>query len=460
MVRCLAALSLLISIPAFADEPDTVRLKCGRILAGKVHIDDADPEGFSVQRWDTGGTVFVRWAQISRAERDRLVNRVVEVKSVETMIDGVRALTPGRDVVGVLVKEDATLIHIKTKDSKAALVVPKSALFRPYERVRIPESEAYNPDERVDLRAAKANLKDFGALMELGKFATSVRLFERAKEYLVKAAATDPSKKQEAEEALARNESLMKEAKAGALVARARELADSIEFLKALDLLRQLQGDLAETDTAKQNRELTAQIEKRAKEYESKRGEFLAHNVPQAYKDRRGALFIQYGSPKFKIAEALAKAQKIDDELVAELAKRFKATPDEIQVAWGKRELEPRTVMLGEGTWIVKGGQDGGLDTPLKTPANVMNIPQGIQLGKPLQKRQEWWLMASQWDRRTLIEAEYAKNSSVVKKEIKLRKCVTCKGEGVFQETRMGVDCECKCLRCHGVKDDETIVYQ
>jgi hypothetical protein len=459
MIRCLAALSLL-AFPAFADEPDTVRLKCGRVLSGKVRIDDADPEGFSVHVWDTGGTVFVRWAQISRAERDRLVNRVAEVKSVEVLIDGVRALTPGRDVIGVLVKEDAALIQIKTKDSKAPLVVPKSALFRPYERVRIPETEAYSPDERVDLRAAKANLKDFGALLELGKFATSVRVFERAKEYLVKAAAVDPSKKAEAEEALARNESLMKETKAAALVARARELADSIEFLKALDLLRQLQNDLAETETAKQNRELTAQIEKRAKEYETRRGEFLAHAVPQAYKDRRGALFIQYGSLKFKIQEALAKAQKIDDELVAELAKRFKATPDEIQTAWGKRELEPRTVVLGEGTWIVKGGQDGGLDTPMKTPVGIGNFQPGIPLGKPLQKRQDWWLSASQWDRRALIEAEYAKNSSVVKKEIKLRKCITCKGEGVFQETRMGVDCECKCLRCHGVKDDETVVYQ
>jgi hypothetical protein len=332
--------------------------------------------------------------------------------------------------------------------------------LRPYERVRIPEAEAYSPDERVDLRAAKANLKDFAALLELGNFAGSVRLFERAKEYLLKAAAADPSKKTEAVEALARNESLMKEAKAAALVARARELADSIEFLKALDLLRQLEAELAETQTAKQNRELAAEIEKRARDYEGRRAEFLARNVPRAYKDRRGALFIQYGSPKFKIVEALARAGKIDDELAAELARRFKATPDEIQVAWGKRELEPRTVMLGESTWIVKGGQDGGLDTPQKTPANVMNIPQGVPLGKPLQKRQDWWMIASQWDRRALIEAEYAKNSSVVKKEIKLKKCVTCGGEGVFQETRMGVDCECKCPRCHGTKDDETVVYQ
>jgi hypothetical protein len=460
MVRCLAALSLLLALPAFADEPDCVRLNCGRILTGKVHIEDGDPEGFRVHCWDTGGTVFVRWAQISRSERDRLVQRVAEPKSVEPLIDGVRALTPGRDVVGVLVKEDAIAIHVKTKDSKAPLQVPKSALFRPYERVRIPESDAYSPDERVDLRAAKGNLKDFSALLELGRFATSVRLFERAREYLLKAAAAEPSKKADAEEALARNESLLKEAKAAALVARARELADSIEFLKALDLLRQLQNELSETETAKQNRELAAQIQKRAQEYESRRAEFLAHSVAQAYKDRRGALFIQYGSLKFKIVEALAKAQKIDDEVVAELAKRFKATPEEIQAAWGKREPEPRTVLLGEATWIGRGGQDGGLDTPLKTPANVMNLPAGVPLGKPLQKRQDWWVASSPWDRRTLVEAEYARNSSAVKREIKLKKCVSCKGEGVLQETRMGVDCECKCLRCHAVKDDETIVYQ
>src|SRR6185295_10459703 len=228
MIRWMAALCFL-SLPAGAGaEPDTVRLKNGRILAGIVQIDDSHPEGFTVQRWDTGGSVFVRWCQITRAERDRLVNRVVEVKSAEILIDGVRAMTAGRDVLGVLLKEDAAGLHIKTRDSKSPVQVPKAALLRPFERVRIAESDAYSPEERLDLRAAKANLKDYADLAELGRFATSLRLFDRAKELYLKAAEADPSKKPETDALLARNETLMREAKAAAMAIQARELADAI----------------------------------------------------------------------------------------------------------------------------------------------------------------------------------------------------------------------------------------
>jgi DnaJ-class molecular chaperone len=58
------------------------------------------------------------------------------------------------------------------------------------------------------------------------------------------------------------------------------------------------------------------------------------------------------------------------------------------------------------------------------------------------------------------VEAEYAKNSSAVKKELKTRKCSQCKGEGMIKETRQGYPCDCVCSRCHGAKEEETIIYQ
>src|SRR5689334_19701734 len=220
MTRLLGALLLapVLALPASAagGEPDTVKLKSGRVLTGVVVVDESNRDGFSVQRWDTGGTVFVRWTQISDVERVRLSNRVVEIKVVGVMLDGVRAMTAGRDVVGVLVKEDANGLHIKTKDAKAPVQVPKSALLRPYEAVKVPESDAYSPDEMLDLRVAKANDKDYGSMMEIGTFAASVKLYERAKEFYQKAAAADPSKKEESDSILAKNELLIKEGKAAA----------------------------------------------------------------------------------------------------------------------------------------------------------------------------------------------------------------------------------------------------
>ena len=72
MTRFLSALLLapLLALPASAgSEQDVVKLKSGRVLSGLVVLDDTNKDGFSVQRWDTGGTVFVRWTQITEMER-------------------------------------------------------------------------------------------------------------------------------------------------------------------------------------------------------------------------------------------------------------------------------------------------------------------------------------------------------------------------------------------------------
>ncbi|HUR38841.1 MAG TPA: hypothetical protein VM222_05085, partial [Planctomycetota bacterium] len=183
MKRFLGALLLapVLALPASAgSEQDSVRLKSGRILTGIVLVDDANKEGFSVQRWDTGGTVFIHWNQITDLERARLANRVPEVKPLGVLLEGIRAMTSGRDVIGVLIKEDAAGLHIKTKDAKAPVQIPKSALLRPQEAVKIAESDAYSPDEMVDTRLAKANEKDYAAMLDLGRFAASLRLYDRA----------------------------------------------------------------------------------------------------------------------------------------------------------------------------------------------------------------------------------------------------------------------------------------
>jgi hypothetical protein len=406
------------------------------------------------------------------------------------MLDGVRAMTAGRDVVGVLQKEDATTLHIKTKDAKAPIQVPKSALLRPHEAIKVPESDAYSPDEMVDLRLAKANEKDYASMKELGAFAASVKLHERAKEYYQKAAGVaDAKSKEEIEEILARNESLIKEERAAALVTQAKEFVKSTEFAKAIETAKKLLSEYGDTEVARQNKSLPDDLQKKAKDYETNRTEYLAENVPAAYKERRSALFNQYGSTKFKIAEALQKANTIDDEVVADLAKRMKATPEEIKAAWEKRDLRPRSVSYGEGSWIVKGGKDGGLDTDQKTQPNQNknqnnnnnnnggfnfgrnnnggnrggnnnpnNQPQ--PLGKKLETKDEWWTATSTSDRRNFVEAEYAKNSSAVKKELKTKKCIPCKGEGTIKETRHGYPCDCVCSRCHGAKEEETVIYQ
>ena len=489
MMILVAALVVASTLPppvsVAPDGEDAVLLRSGRVLAGVVKIDPGNADGFTVERWESEGTVFVRWTQVSASERARLTGKGAEAKPRGTLIEGVRAMTAGRDVVGVLVKEDATVLYVKIRDSKAPVPVPKSALLRPYDAVKIDESEAYSPDERVDSRAAKANEKDYTAMMDLGKFAASVGLYERAKEFYQKAGAADPTRKEETEAVLARNESLIKEGRASALLDQVTELIKDTEFAKASELAKKLLSEFPDTEVGRRNKDLPAQVERKAKDYETKRTEYLAEEVPQAYKDRRSAFIAQYASTKYKIAEAIALAAKIDEAVVAELAKRMKATPEEIQAAWGKREPKPRTVTYGDGSWIMKGGQDGGLDTDAKTQPNQNTNnrntggfgfggrggntrgrstgaapAQPQPLGKKLETKDGWWASSSSSERRSFIEAEYAKNSGAVKKDVRTKKCGVCGGDGIHKETRSGVAVEAKCLRCHGAKEDETVTYE
>ena len=147
MRRATLALSLVLALSAAAAAQDVVRLKNGRFLAGTVTLDEADREGFKVQRWDTGSTLFIRWAQISDTERLRLLNKAPETGPALETLDGVQAITQTREVIGILVKEDGLQLFIKTRDQKTPVQIPKSALLRPQEARKIKEYDAYSPDE-------------------------------------------------------------------------------------------------------------------------------------------------------------------------------------------------------------------------------------------------------------------------------------------------------------------------
>ncbi len=484
MRKILPALGVL-AMAAAGLAQDGVRLRSGKYLSGTVSISEEDKEGFEVRRWDGAGSVYVRWTQISDAERARLLGIPFETAVTAALIDAVRIVTASREVVGVLVKEEAGQIHVKTKKQKQPEIVPASAVML-REKVRIPESEAYSPDEMVDMRVEKIDPTNADALLETAEFAASLKLYERAKELLQKAAAADPARKDYFDRRIAENETLIKEAKAAAALAAVRKLMEEMEYPKAVEEARKFLSEYGDTDLGKQNKDLLAILEKESKDFEVRRAEVLKSKVPEMWKAKRASLLSQYSSAKYKLSEARSNVHKIDTEIAADLAKKFKVSPEEITRAWELRDPKPRTVSYGSGSWIAKGGQDGGLDTDAKydprqnqPQQSVQNNPffpfggfggtsrrrqpqqqKPIVLGQKLQTSEEWWQTASSSDRRSWLEAEYANTSQCVKKvKEDTRKCPDCAGEGVFRANRMGVNCEVKCKRCHGVMVDLIIQY-
>lgn len=477
MVRGTVALLLsLTALPAAAQ--DVVRLRSGRLLSGVIAVDPADKDGFRLTRWDTGGIVYVRWTQLPEIEKGRLLNKSAESSPAGELLDGLRVLTPNREVVGTLVKEDAAQIQVKTKDARVPMVIPVTAILR-RDAVRVREADVYGPEEMIEARAANAGETDYEALVGVGRFAQGLKLYECAREYYRKAAAADPSRKEEIDPMLAANESLIQEAAAVAMLAAIRKLVEETEYDKAIESAEKLASTYPETEVAKQNSDLVTSLQKEAKDFETRRAEILAQKVPDMYRFRRMSLLSQYASGKYKLSEARAMAGRIDDEIMKELAKKLKSTPEDIAQAWQKRDSKNlKTVGYGSGSWIAKGGQDGGPDDDGGGAGNnaVDNFTrqfgdrrrqaaaqqrQAAAAGRNLQKSEEWWAGATSAERRNWLEAEYANTSANVKKEEKQppRKCSYCAGEGTLRTNRNGVVVNVKCPRCHGVKEDMTLQY-
>lgn len=478
-MRPILAGMLAFSFAAGAAAEDGVRLRNGKYLSGTVSLKEEDKEGFEIQKWDGSGAIRVLWSQIPEAEKARLLGKPRSAAASATLIDGIRIITSNREVIGLLVKEEAGQILVKVRDQKLPIPIPASAVVR-RENVRLPETEVYTPDEMVDNRALQADATNADAMLEVAAFAAGLKLYDRAKEFLLKAAALDPARKEFFDRKIAENEVFVKEGKAAAALASIRKLMEDLEYAKAIEEAKKFLADFADTDVGKQNKDLLATLEKESKDFEGRRAEVLKDKVPELWKIRRSSYLSQYSSGKYKLAEARTAVQKLDAEVAAELAKKFKVTPEEIAKAWDAREPKNRSVSYGSGTWIVKGGQDGGLDTnekytPQQRQQQTVNDPFGafnsgrrrqpqqqkpVDLGKKLQSSEEWWQSVSAADRKNWLEADYAATSPNVKKvKEDTRKCPECNGEGEMKANRMGQNVTVKCPRCHGVQTDLIIVY-
>lgn len=445
-------------------DADVVRLRSGKVLSGSIHLDESTKEGFALRSWDTGGTVFILWAQLTPAEIDRVLNRsTLPARPSVDVVAGVRVHTHARTVVGLVVKEDADRLSIKTSDSRAPIVVPKSAVIGREDRVAVPESEVYGPEEQVERRVAAADPKNADALLAAAAFASRLGLHAKAREIYLKAAAVEPARNEEIESLIGATEALARERRAADVLREIDRLARKADYPAAIARARALLAESAETDTVRQNKDLVADLEKEAKEWTVHKSEVLARRVPDAW---RLKLVEKIGQAVrlAKFSEARAAVARLDEEIVKDLADEMKSTPDEIRTAWGRRERKARKLWFGTGSWIILGGQSGGLDTDAKFIPVHRNTaqppPPPVPLGAKLDTPDDWWEKASKYDRADWLEAEYGRTSTAVAKTLRERRCARCTGEGEVRSSRRGIDCTTKCSRCHGAKLDQSVEYQ
>lgn len=182
--------------------------------------------------------------------------------------------------------------------------------------------------------------------------------------------------------------------------------------------------------------------------------------------------------PKIKLEEATARAAKLDETVIAESAEKLGITPDEVRGAWKKRERKPHKVTYGDGSWVVQGGQDGGLDsdvkgTPVQDTTDLVGggpsiltrrkkppPPEPVPLGKALKNKEEWWATSTPGERAGYVESEFVQKSSLFEKKEESKKCASCSGKGTLNVKRGGLGLTVVCARCHGTKEDVVVVYE
>lgn len=204
----------------------------------------------------------------------------------------------------------------------------------------------------------------------------------------------------------------------------------------------------------------------------------FVQKVTEMVRARSTALISQAAGPKVKFEEAVAKAAKLEEAIVQESAEKLGITVEEIRNAWAKREKKPHKITYGDGSWIVQGGQDGGLDSDVKgTPVpdstdlvgggpSILTRrkkpppPEPVPLGKTLKTKDEWWATATNGERIAFVEAEFVRKSSLVDKKEETKKCPTCSAKGTVNIKRGGIGLTAICPRCHGSKEDVIVLYE
>jgi len=457
---------------------EVVKLRNGRTISGTVVIDESDQNGFRVVLWNSGGTVYLLKSQVSEQEWNRLRRRPVETEG--ELFQGVRiTTTSGREYLGLLVNAGGATItplplakeqldvtvRIKTRESTSPVMVPRSVVEF-YEVVRVREAEVYSPAEMVERRVKETDPKDVAKLLEVGQFARRLKMYARAKEILTAAAAADPARKAEIDEQIAELDRLIKDQQAEAKLAEITKLAETGKFDDALEAAEKFLQEFGETALGKKNADLPQRLQKDREDYVKNRAEFLAKKVPDAWRSIRSSLLSEYAKSKYKLPEARQLVGRMDDVVRDAVAKKFNSPPEDVEKAWERREPKKKTVDMGTGSWIHKGGQDGGLDyesggggkeedaiddfTRRFGGGKKKNDATKNEAGNKLDTSEKWWSDADQGKRERWLETEYALTSKFVKRDKEEeKKCSRCLGKGTVRASREGKQVDVICPVCH-----------
>jgi hypothetical protein len=459
---------------------ETFRLRAGRTLHGEVVA--ADEQGVAVKRWDNGGAVFLPWISLSAGEARRLRGAFLrDAAAVRPTVPGVRIITEqGAVVEGIVIEETSDRVVLKLGARRPQ--VPARSI-----RTRIDldlDLEAvYTPEELVERKAAELDLATADGALALADYALSLRLPARARALYQEAATIDPTRKEQIDQLLADFDRRQREAEARKLRTDLPVLAAAGKFEQVREALAKLNDAYAETEAAQGIEDLVRTYEAEEEQYRKNRDEFLRAKIVPEWLHTMDALLRKKGGDR---KETLEKARgwldgELQTEIKGRLASKFGIPDADVDKYWSERQMtQSRSASYGSGSWIVEGGQSGEvgggnrgstLDRLLGgggrqgggnrggNPQQQQQKPKGYKLDTP----EEWWTYATSLTRAEWLEAAFAEKALKVLQR-KTKPCPQCSGQGTIIRMTIqaggGTREELPCKRCHGSKNEITVVYQ
>lgn len=513
----LAVLSLAVlpfASVAWAQD-EAVPLKNGQVLVGK--ITQKNDSGITLEKWDGSGAVTIAWNQIPERSLPRFKETSVkeDVPEDSAKIEGIRLVTSYRVVDGIIDREDDATIWIRTKDSETPLQFPKNGIVA-REKIWLREADIYTPTKRVDMRVQKAvengEIAKPDTLIELGEFCMTLGLAERAKNFYADAInalkseldkTADENAKSKLSEKIESLENRIKQFDGAAALDAIKKLLEKNDYDAALQKAQAFLTDFEGTKLQEQNADLVDRINRERDEFKANRDKVLSKKIVEIAQ-RLMTKYVREASKSDNVAEAMKNADGIDQKIKDEVKDTYKISDEELNKWWNEAEPlraeKKRRANMSTGTWIVKGGQDGGFDSggggrqggggnrgggqPPQGGSNPLDdfrrrvgggqpVPgmpgqgQGGQGGpqadprKKLQTKNEWWLSQTASVREEFIEAYWATKSSLVqstRKETE-KKCTLCNGAGTLKAQRYNQFVDVVCSRCHGSQVEIEVIY-
>lgn len=483
-------LILFLSTIAALSEPaaaQTLQMADGQVLLAQV--EEAYGEGLRIKRLDNGGTLELRWDQLSPDCSRRIQQAYALVADdqgeITVQAHEVRYLLNGspQTVIGMIVDaQNASTMVVQQKGVQFR--IPRTEVTG-VRQIDVPVSQALTPDEFYGKRLAEiAPAENADLHAQLADELIRVRDYARAVEHLQKAKDLGNSRAPE------RIAPQLERAKLYVGAKKERDLLDSIQVSRTRGTAREFKlGREMIARFAKEfpQSKLKADLDAETRRFEEARTRYFSQQVADRWRDAiQTVADKKLQEPDVTLSSAREYAEsKMSDDIAAFVGKKLELPVEEVNTLFTQRDKYPlgrRTdhFSYGIGSWalgevaILKGTKQGASNQQSeKDPAQAREVDRiqraiskmmeqrrsaaggGQQSQQREQTDEEWWSSQDRSDRAGWLRAYYGEfGGKLTMVSAYTQPCFACSALGTQTEFEPQTNkvVKVKCYLCHGTK--------